>query len=257
MDGDDDATLGRTIELGEHHARDVDGVGELLGLTHAVLARGGVDHEQRLGDGTGALLGHPADLRQLLHEVGLCLQTAGRVGQYDVGVAGVGRLDGIEHHRRRVGALGTADDRHIAALGPHGELFGGGRTERVAGGEHDFRSGVDLAFCELADRGGFADTVDADEQPHRRAGLTARRCDIGRQGAVEARQPLDQLGLYERREFGRIVDALLLDLGLHRLHDLGRGSDTDIGTDQRFFERLPGVTVDTAGEDATEEAAEG
>ena len=86
--------------------------------------------------------------------------------------------------------------------------------------------------------------------------MTARRCDIGRQGAIEARQPLDQFGLHERRELGGIFDAVSLDLGLHRLHDLGRSRNTDIGTDQRFFERLPGVTVDTTGEDAAEEAAE-
>ncbi len=50
LDGEHDAALGRAVELGEHHAGHVDGLGELPGLHQAVLAGGGVEHEEHLGD---------------------------------------------------------------------------------------------------------------------------------------------------------------------------------------------------------------
>ena len=43
LDGDDDATLGGAVELGQDDAGDADGVGELAGLGEAVLAGGGMD----------------------------------------------------------------------------------------------------------------------------------------------------------------------------------------------------------------------
>ena len=88
LDGEDDAALGRAVELGEHHAGDVDGLGELLGLGQAVLAGGGVEHQQHLGDVARVAVGHPPHLAQLLHQVGLGVEPAGGVGQHEVVPAG-------------------------------------------------------------------------------------------------------------------------------------------------------------------------
>ena len=49
----------------------------------------------------GALLGHPPDLAQLLHEVDLGVQAPGGVGQHQVGAPGRGPLDRVEDHRAR------------------------------------------------------------------------------------------------------------------------------------------------------------
>ena len=57
------------------------------GLGQAVLAGGGVDHEQHLGHVPGARLGDPAHLAQLLHQVDLGVQAPGGVGQHEVGAA--------------------------------------------------------------------------------------------------------------------------------------------------------------------------
>src|SRR5690349_21354623 len=46
--GDDDAALGRAVQLGEHDAGHVDRLGEHARLLQAVLAGGGVEDEQRL-----------------------------------------------------------------------------------------------------------------------------------------------------------------------------------------------------------------
>ena len=48
LDGEHDAALGGAVELGEHDAGDVDRLGELARLGEAVLAGGGVEHEQHL-----------------------------------------------------------------------------------------------------------------------------------------------------------------------------------------------------------------
>jgi len=50
FDGEHDAALGRAIQLGEHHAGHLRGVGELARLHEAVLPGGRVDHQQHFGD---------------------------------------------------------------------------------------------------------------------------------------------------------------------------------------------------------------
>ena len=45
LDGEDDAALGRAVELGQHDAGDLRCVAELACLGEAVLTRGGVDDE--------------------------------------------------------------------------------------------------------------------------------------------------------------------------------------------------------------------
>ena len=65
-DGDHDAALGGAVELGEHDAGDAGGFGEFARLLQAVLAGGGVEHQQhfvrRVGD---HLAGGAAHLLQL------------------------------------------------------------------------------------------------------------------------------------------------------------------------------------------------
>ena len=55
-DGDDDAALGRAVELGQDDAGAVDGLGKLCRLADAVLAGGGVEHQQHFVRGVGNLL---------------------------------------------------------------------------------------------------------------------------------------------------------------------------------------------------------
>src|SRR5664279_3751897 len=57
----DDAALRGSVELGEHDAGDVDHLSERTGLDEAVLAGGGVENEQHLGD-RGDLLDDPLHL---------------------------------------------------------------------------------------------------------------------------------------------------------------------------------------------------
>src|SRR6478609_7452477 len=79
----DDATLRGAVELGEHDAGDVHRLGEDLRLLEAVLARRRVEDEQHLVD-RALLLDDALDLAELVHEVDLVVQAAGRVDDDDV-----------------------------------------------------------------------------------------------------------------------------------------------------------------------------
>ena len=130
----DHAALGRAVELGEHQPGDADRLVEGLDLHQRVLADVRIKYQQdfvrraRVG-----LVDDPPDLCDLFHEVELCRQAPGGVGQHDVDTARPRGIDRVEHHRRRISAF-LGDDRHAVALAPGLELFAGGRAEGVSGG---------------------------------------------------------------------------------------------------------------------------
>ena len=76
-------------------------------------------------------------------------------------------LHAVEHHGGGVGALLLAlDDGHVGALGPDGQLVGGGGAEGIArADDHPAAHGL-KARGQLADGGGLAHAVDADDQQH-------------------------------------------------------------------------------------------
>ena len=165
---DDDAALGRAVELGEHDAGDVDDLAEDPGLDEAVLAGGGVEDQQHLGD-RGLLLDDALDLAELVHQSGLVLQAAGGVDQDGVDALVDALLDRFERDAGRVAALGAADDLDTDALAPRGQLVDGGGAERVGRAERDGEVLGDQDPGDLADGGGLAGAVDTDHQDH--AGL--------------------------------------------------------------------------------------
>src|SRR5690242_16103262 len=76
LDRDDDTAAGGAVEFGQDQTGDVDGGLELLGLANRILARGGVEDEQRLvgGASVAAALQNAVDLLELFHQVRLVVQ---------------------------------------------------------------------------------------------------------------------------------------------------------------------------------------
>ncbi len=251
LDGEHDAALGRPVELGQHDARDVGRLAELAGLDQAVLAGGRIDHQQRLGHPACALLGDAAHLAEFVHQVRLRVQPTGGVGHHEVDVTGGGPLDPVEDHRTRVAALGAADDLGARPFGPCGELFGGGGTERVAGGEQHRAPVGDLLVGELADRRGLADAVDADEHPHVRA---ARLAVDERERPVGGLEPRGHLGLQRVEQLLRLGDLLRRDTCAKPVDQLLRHADADVGAEQGLLEIVERLVVDRP---AAEHAGEG
>ncbi len=90
-DRQDDAALGRSVQLREHDPRHVHRLREGSGLGDPILTRRRVEHEQGLGDRGARLLDHPADLLELVHQRGLRVEASGRVHDEHVGASSDGR----------------------------------------------------------------------------------------------------------------------------------------------------------------------
>ena len=239
LDADDDAALGRAVELRQHDACDRRSLGEELGLADGVLPRRRVEHEQRLVRRARDLAADDAvNLLELLHEVGLRLQAACCVDDQHVDLARDGCLDGVEGDSRRVGSLLVLNDGHARALAPDLELVDGRRAEGVGRGEQDRLALALVVGGELADRRRLARAVDADDEQDRRPLLGDARRILAR------RQDLDNLLLQERLEVFRRVDLLLLDALAHGRHELVRRLDADVRHDERLLELVEQVIVD-------------
>ena len=94
------------------------------------------------------------------------MQAACRVDQHHVGAVGLGRRQRVERHRCRVGTHLLTDHRRPGAVGPNFELVDGCGAERIGGADPDFQSGLGQLCRELADGGGLARAVDADDHHH-------------------------------------------------------------------------------------------
>ena len=145
------------------------GLGEGLGLADAVLAGGGVEHQQHFVRGVGnELADHAVDLGQLLHQVRLVVQPAGRVDDADVGLLLDRRGHGAMGHAGRVALGRPGDDLHAQPVGPDRELLDGRGAERVGRAQHDALALRCEHVRQLGDRRGLAGAVDAGHHDHGR-----------------------------------------------------------------------------------------
>ena len=142
-------------------------LGELLGLHQSVLARRGVDDQDRLLRRLGNRLLHDAaQLGQLRHQVVLGVQPAGGIDDQHVDAPRVRRLHRVEDDGAGVGPLLVGDHRRPDPLAPHLQLVDRRGAEGIAGGDEDVAAKPLVIGGELGDRGRLADAVDADDHDH-------------------------------------------------------------------------------------------
>ena len=215
----------------------------------AVLAGGGVEDEEHLGD-RGLLLDDPLDLAELVHQAGLVLQAAGGVDEDGVDAVVDAVLDRLEGHAGGVAALGAADDLDADALAPGGELVDGRGAERVGRAERDREVLGDEDAGDLADGGGLAGAVDADDEDHARVAVGAG--DLERGGPCRCRRARSAPRAAPRA--GRRLAALDPQAGAQLLDQrLGR-RDADVGGEEGVLDRLPGVLVELVAAEQREQA---
>src|SRR5207237_1749299 len=101
---------------------------------------------------------------ELLHEVRLRVQPAGRVDDDDVAAAPRRALDRLIGDRRRVRPALAADERRLGAAGPDLELLFRGGAEGVGGREDDLVPVLAPPLGELADRPRLAGAGTADHE---------------------------------------------------------------------------------------------
>ena len=173
-DGHDDAAFRGAVELGEHDAGDTGVAPEFARLVQAVLTGGRVEHEQHVVRGAGDEFGGGAfHFLQLGHQVGFCVQAAGGVDDDHICAAGLRCGERVVNHGRGIGSGFLLDDDDVGAPGPDFQLFDGGGAKGVGGGEDHGGAFFFPAVGELADGGGLAGAVDADDENDARVGEAA------------------------------------------------------------------------------------
>jgi hypothetical protein len=158
------------------------------------------------------------------------LQAPGRVDQGDVGAFFLGALDAFERNAGGVRTLRRSDERCVRAIGPHFELFDRRGAEGVGGADDHLGAGIGEIVGELADRRGFARTVDADDEHDARLHAI---------GEIEMRfARLQNARDFHRKRFARFLLAVffaeaLIGKGVRNAR-CGRGAH--VGGDQHLFE---------------------
>ena len=123
-----------------------------------------------------ALGGHPAHLRELLHQVRVGVQAPGGVGDHHVGAARLGRRDRVEDDRARVAARRARERSPPRPARPRSRAARSPRRDRCR--RRRRRPAAELVVQdrrELADRRRLAGAVDADDHHHRGLGAEVER----------------------------------------------------------------------------------
>ena len=159
-------------------------------------------------------------------------------------------LDRLEGDAGGVAALGAADDLDADALAPRGELVDGGGAERVGRAEGDGVVLGDEDPGDLADGGGLAGAVDADDEHD--AGLAVLAGHL--QAAVHVgADELDELLAQHGAGVGGLA-ALDAQAGAQPLDQGLGGCDADVGGEQGVLDGLPRVLVEAVTAEQREQA---
>ena len=225
--GQRDAALRGAIEFGYDHAIQIERLIEYARLRQAILTRGRIDHEHGIHGHLRALAHHIHNLLQLAHEVVGRMQTPRSVDEHQIRAIGLGAFDGVVAHACRVASALALHDRHVRAAGPLFELLDSGGAERVGGTQNDLATGIGAFLGELADRGGFACAVDANEQ--HACGLATKRIglSLGKRAGQFFIQTIEHgIGIGQRLARGFIAKVF---------DHLRRSRAAHVGQDERFL----------------------
>ena len=233
--GQRDAALRGAIELGYNHAVQIERFIEHARLRQAILAGGRVNHEHGVHGRLRALAHHIHDLLQLAHKVVRRMQASRRVNEHQIAAIGLGAFDGVVAHACRVASALSFHDGNVRAAGPFFELLDSRSAERVGGTQNNLAAGIGAFLGELADCGGFAGAVNADEQ--NACGIAAKRIGLG--GGKRACKLIIQaiehsIGIGQRLARGFVAKVF---------DNLRRCRTAHVGQNERFFQIVPKIVV--------------
>ena len=174
-DGDDDATLGGAVELGENNAGRAGALGELARLLEAVLPGRGVNNQQHLmGRPRHFAAGDAAHLVELGHQVVFGVEPSGGVDDDEIVVALLGGSQRVENDGGRIGAGFLHDDLNPQASRPDFQLLVRCRPKGVGCTKQGAAALLTEVVRKLGDGRRLADSVHADDEDDLR--LAGRRC---------------------------------------------------------------------------------
>ncbi len=163
----------------------------------------------------------------------------GGIGDQKVDILRLGRLQRIEHHRRRIGVLALRHHGDAVALAPGFQLFHGSGAEGIAGGQHHLLAFVQIAPRELSYRRGLADAVDADGEDHERFGAAV---DVER--FAHGNQQRDQFPAQRVQQRPRIGELARLHPASQVVHDRRGRRHAHIRRDERGFDLVEEVLIE-------------
>ncbi len=117
-------------------------------------------------------VGDPADLLELLHEVGFGVEAASGVYEDDVTAAVLGSLDGVEDDGCGIAATFPFHKLYFSFFSPFLELFGGSGSKGICSSHEDLFPFGGVPLGQLGDGGGLAVAIGADNKDH--VGLGSR-----------------------------------------------------------------------------------
>ena len=227
-----------------------DGGSEFARLRKTVLSGGGVEDEQNIVRRAGNDFGGGAlHFFELGHQIGFGVQASGGIDDDDVGGARLGSGHRVVNDRGGIGAGFLFDDFDAVALRPDFQLLDGGGAKGVRGAEHHAAAFLAKAVGELADAGGLARAVDADNENHARAAAILRSGDAA--GCRHIRpdrrvQDSNDVRLDLALELRGIGERVAVHLFAHGIEDFARRLHAQVGGEQRGLQILEDRRIDLA-----------
>ena len=234
--GQRDAALGAAVELGEHDAGHPHLAAEALRLEDAVLPGRRVEDEQDVPRLIRqAALDDAADLRQLVHELLLVLEPAGRVDQHGIEPSRLRRRHGVEGDRARIGARPLGDDRARRAARPRRAAA---RSPPRGTCQRRQAPGSVPRPCRRCASLAMVVVLPVPLTPTNR--ITDGAAPSSKRSRPGPGQAIADLGAQRATRVLAAPAAVALEAGARGLDELeGRGS-ADVGGDERLLDLVPG-----------------
>ncbi len=159
------------------------------------------------------------------------MQAPRGVDEHGIAPLRLRRADGVEHHRGGIGSFSGPNHIDAGASRPDLELLDGRGTEGIGRADQRLLAFMAQRIRQLADGGGLAGAVDADDEG-----------DAWRSGhgdrIVHGSEDGEQFVLHQIAKAFACLRSLL-----HGRDDAVGGGNADIGRDQQFFERVDRVDI--------------
>ena len=235
-DANHNTTLGSAIQFGDGQRVHLGCRSKLFGLLKGVLTCATIQHQHHLVGCVGDNLAHHvANLRQLVHQAHLVVQTACGVNQHHIGAICHSAFERVIRNARRVGAHLLANHCCARALGPHCKLVDSRSTEGIGSTDINLLARTHKLCREFTDSGGLARAIDAHNHHHIGLALAHRQTEVLLAFGALLQQSRN-LATQDTLQLGGIHIFVTRNALLNALDDAHGGLDTHVRGNQHLFE---------------------
>ncbi len=250
-DSESRTTTGVAVQLGQHHAVEVQAVVEGLGRVHGILTRHGIDHKQ------GLMRMHRfLDVGDFVHHLLINGQTTSGIDDDDILALTLSVLDGVLRNLYWILVAFLAIDFNLNLLTQHLQLLDSSRTIHVASHQQHLLAAFALQIrSQLGRERGLTRALQTRNQNNARLAFQVNIDGIATHqfGQLVVHNLNHHLARFHRSEnllaegfflnvIGDILGNLIADVGIQKgatdfLHRIGHVHLSDIGLSFKDFER--------------------